>query len=148
VVCGIIKTVKKTTFYGEESVMDKNLYVTVTGINHYFGQKPFEPGRVIKLVKDRNNEYDSEAIAVKLPQIGKIGYIANSVHTVIQGTHSAGRLYDKIGKKAYAEVMFITRDSVIAKIIDASDVKKVPYDYDILIKDIYGEDDDDDEVKF
>lgn len=85
--------------------MDKTYFVTITGLNHYYGAKPFEIGRVIKLIKEPDNEYDNEAIVAFLPFIDKIGYVANSTNTVYQGTISAGRLYDKIEDYAYARVI-------------------------------------------
>ena len=104
--------------------MDKTYFVTITGLNHYYGAKPFEIGRVIKRIKEPDNEYDNEAIVAFLPFIDKIGYVANSTNTVYQGTISAGRLYDKIEDYAYARVMFITHSSVIALVLDKDDVEE------------------------
>lgn len=53
---------------------------------------------------------------VELKPFGKIGYVANSVKTVIGECYSAGRLYDKIGDKAKAEICFVTPSGVIAKV--------------------------------
>lgn len=44
--------------------MESTYFVTITGIDHYYGKKPFEIGRIVKLIKDKNNEYDKEAIAI------------------------------------------------------------------------------------
>lgn len=111
--------------------MEKTYFVTITGLNHYYGQKPFEVGRVIKLIKEPDNEYDNEAIVAFLPFIDKIGYVANSTSTVYQGTISAGRLYDKIDDYAYAKVMFITHSSAIALVLDKDDVEKTDGDVDV-----------------
>ena len=104
--------------------MEKTYFVTITGLNHYYGTKPFEIGRIIKLIKEPDNEYDNEAILAFLPFIDKIGYVANSTNTVYQGTISAGRLYDKIEDYAYARVMFVTHSSVIALVLDKEDVEE------------------------
>ena len=104
--------------------MEKTYFITITGINHYYGKKPFEIGRVIKIIKEPDNEYDKEAIVAFLPFIDKIGYVANSTNTVYDGTISAGRLYDKIEDYAYAKVMFVTHSSVIALVLDKDDVEK------------------------
>ena len=40
--------------------MEKTYFVTITGLNHYYGKKPFEIGRIIKLIKEPDNEYDKE----------------------------------------------------------------------------------------
>ena len=98
-------------------------FVTITGIDHYYGKKPFKIGRIFQLIKDRRNQYDGEAIMAYLPFIEKIGYVANSVDTVYRGTLSAGRLYDKMGDYAFAKVMFITHTSVIAVVLDKEEME-------------------------
>lgn len=102
--------------------MDNN-FVTIVGIHNYLGFKPFKVGRIVKLVKEPDNDYDEDAIKVELPFIDTIGYVANSSHTVFAGTNSASRLYDKIGESAYAKVMIITHSSVIAQVVSVDDVK-------------------------
>ena len=113
--------------------MGKTYFVTITGLNHYYGQKPFEIGRVIQLIKEPYNEYDNEAIVAFLPFIDKIGYVANSTNTVYQGTISAGRLYDKIDDYAYAKVMFVTHSSAIAIVLDKEDVEETDDDEDVNV---------------
>lgn len=108
--------------------MENTYFVTITGIDHYYGKKPFEIGRIVKLIKDKDNEYDKEAIAVYLPFIETIGYVANSTNTVYDGTISAGRLYDKIDDYAYARVMFVTHTSVIALVLDKEDIEETDDD--------------------
>ncbi len=103
--------------------MENTYFVTITGINNYYGKKPFEIGRIIRLVKEPDNTHDEEAIFAFLPFIEKIGYVANSKHTVYSGTVSAGRLYDKIDDYAYARVMFVTHSSVIALVMNKEDVE-------------------------
>ena len=76
------------------------LYFTIAGTNHHYGQDFIEPKMVVKLVKEPDNEADQEAIKVEMPGIGVIGYVANSPYTVIGESYSAGRLYDKIGDTA------------------------------------------------
>lgn len=104
--------------------MEKTYFVTITGLNHYYGKKPFEIGRIIKLIKEPDNEYDKEAILAFLPFIDKIGYVANSTNTVYDGTISAGRLYDKIDNYAYGKVMFVTHSSAIVLVLDKEDVEE------------------------
>ena len=48
--------------------------------------------------------------------LGKIGYVANSSYTVLGDSMSAGRLYDKIGKKAKAKVVLVTDHGTICSI--------------------------------
>lgn len=101
----------------------KNIFITIIGQNHYLGLKPYKVGRVVKIVKDVDNQYDEDAIRVELPYIDTIGYVANSVNTVFAGTYSAGKLYDKIGDYAYARVMFITHSSVIALVLSPEEAE-------------------------
>lgn len=102
----------------------EDIFITITGLNHYLGMKPFKVGRKVRLVKDKENDFDSEAIRVELPYIDTIGYVANSTHTVYDGTLSAGRVYEKIAEKAVAQVMFITHSGVIAKVL-SEDAEKI-----------------------
>ena len=104
------------------------MFVTITGIHHYYGDKPFEIGRVVRLVKEPDNKHDDDAIRVELPFIETVGYVANSTSTVYRGTYSAGRIYDKIEDAAFAEVAFITHSSVIAAVLDPEDVEKMKSD--------------------
>lgn len=97
--------------------MDKNYFITITGTKFYFGMKPFEIGRIIKLTKEPNNEHDSEAIRAELPFIGKIGYVSNSTNTVVKGTFSGGRVYDLFPEEAFAQVLFVTQESVICLLL-------------------------------
>ena len=110
--------------------MENTYFVTITGLNHYYGKKPFEIGRIIRLIKEPDNENDKEAIAAFLPFIDKIGYVANSTNTVYDGTISAGRLYDKIEDYAYGKVMFVTHSSAIVLVLDKEDVEEPDEDED------------------
>ncbi len=74
------------------------MYFTLTGTRYYQGHDFLKPGMKVKLIKEPENVYDSEAIRVELPGLGTIGHVANSVHTVIGESMSAGRLYDRKGK--------------------------------------------------
>lgn len=94
------------------------IYFTIAGCNHYFGSDFMEKGMKVKLVKEPDNEYDKEAIQVKIKGLGKVGYVANSPYTVKGESMSAGRLYDRIGDKAKGKVVFVTDTGVICKIID------------------------------
>lgn len=82
------------------------IYFTITGMNHYFGDRFIEPGMQISLEKEPDNTHDREAIQAKLPGLGKVGYVANSSRTVIGESYSAGRLYDKIGDFATGTVLY------------------------------------------
>jgi len=96
----------------------KNHYITITGVDHYYGITPFAIGKKLKCVKEKNNPYDSEAIKVVMKDIGTVGYIANSVYTIVTGTMSAGRIYEKVKKKFVVKVMFITSNRIICKVVD------------------------------
>ena len=91
-------------------------YVTLTGLNYRYGTMPFAVGQKVRLVKEPENQADREAIRAELPGLGKVGYVANSTHTVKGDRYSAGRLYDKIGNTAVAKVKYILCDAVICKV--------------------------------
>lgn len=94
------------------------LYFTVAGCNHYFGTDFMEKGMTVKLKKEPDNAYDGEAIMVKMKGLGKVGYVANSTRTVAGETMSAGRLYDQIGKKAKAKVVYVIPGGAVCKITE------------------------------
>ena len=100
------------------------MYFTIAGCNHYYGSDFMEKGMKVKLVKQPDNEYDSEAIQVKIKGLGKVGYVANSPYTVKGESMSAGRMYDKIADKAKGKIVFVTDGGVICKVI--SDGKDKP----------------------
>lgn len=94
----------------------KEMYVTITGLNHYFGSEFIEAGMQVKLIKDVENEFDSEAIKVEMDGLGTIGYIANSPYTVLGESMSAGRVYDKLDDEAIATVKYVLPAGVLCEV--------------------------------
>ena len=92
----------------------KKYYFTITGTEYRHGSDFLKEGMKVKLIKEPDNKYDKEAIKVTLTPIGTIGYVANSVKTVIGECVSAGRLYDKIRNEDEAEILYVLSDGVIA----------------------------------
>lgn len=84
----------------------KKIYFTVTGTNQRYGHEFAEPKMKVRLEKEPNNEYDTEAIMAKMDGLGQIGYVANSPYTVVGQSYSAGRLYDKIGDTAEGTILY------------------------------------------
>lgn len=93
-----------------------SIYFTITGMNHYYGSDFLKKGMKVKLIKEPDNEYDKEAICVELKGLGKIGYVANSPYTVLGESESAGRMYDKMKKKAKGSVLLITPKGVLCEL--------------------------------
>lgn len=107
-------------------------YITVVGTDHYHGVDWCEKGKKLKLSKEPDNKYDKEAIRVEVPGLGKIGYVANSVKTVMGDSLSAGRLYDRIGDTALAEVEYIFEDKMICRVKKKSLVHCPSEDDDVI----------------
>lgn len=97
----------------------EEMYFTITGCNHYLGNSFMEKGMKIRLEKEPDNEYDKEAIQVKVKGLGKVGYVANSPFTVKGESMSAGRLYDKIGDAAKAKIVHVVGGGAVCRITDA-----------------------------
>ena len=95
-------------------------YFTLTGTKHYYGADFLKKGMRLTLEKEPDNKYDREAIMVKLDCLGTIGYVANSVYTVLGESMSAGRLYDKIGDQADAKVVLVTSCGILCKVCKKS----------------------------
>ena len=123
----IFRMTAPTTVIFEGSRMMK-CYVTITGLNHYYGTAPFQVGQKLQLIKEPTNAYDREAIRAELPGLGRVGYVANSVHTVVGECLSAGRLYDKIGDTATGKVKYVLGSAVVCKVKAGKDSSEVPAD--------------------
>ena len=95
-----------------------NMYFTITGLNHYYGDSFLEREMVVYLKKEKDNEYDKEAISVNYPGLGKIGYVANSPYTVIGESYSAGRLYDKIEDETQGKVWLKLDKGIVCELIE------------------------------
>ena len=61
----------------------EKIYFTIAGMQHYYGMDCVKKNMEVKLVKEPDNEYDSEAIRVEFEGLGKAGYVANSPYTVL-----------------------------------------------------------------
>ena len=94
----------------------KKMYFTIAGCNHYFGNDFMKKGMKVKLKKEPDNAHDKEAIMVNIKGLGKCGYVANSSYTVNGDSMSAGRLYDKLGKKAKAKIVYVIPGGAICRI--------------------------------
>lgn len=113
-------------------MLEEDLFITITGLTHYYAMAPVEAGRWVSLVKEPENAYDQDAILVRMPLIGKIGYVANSVHTVARGSLSAGRIYDRLPEECAAIIRFIAGNKVIAQVFPA---KKLIARYEPTLED-------------
>ncbi len=93
-------------------------YVTIVGVDMCFGKEIFKVGQMLTLKKDYENRYDDEAIeAINDGVGGRVGFVANSCHTVAKGTKSAGRIYDTFDDRCSARVVFVVKNEVIAELI-------------------------------
>lgn len=98
--------------------MMQTIYFTITATNFFFGMDFFKPDMVVILEKEPTNPHDREAILVKMSGLGAVGYVANSTHTVLGESMSAGRLYDKIGDTATGIVRYVLPQGVVCELID------------------------------
>lgn len=95
----------------------EKMYFTITGLKYHYGSEFLEAGMEVTLVKEPDNEADKEAIRVELEGLGLIGYVANSPHTVMGESMSAGRLYDKIADKAVGSIKYKLPGGVLCEVI-------------------------------
>ena len=101
----------------------KEIYFTIAGTSHYYGQDFIKPKMKVKLVKEPDNKYDKEAIKVELPGLGTIGYVANSPYTVVGESYSSGRLYDKIEDSAKGRVLYVMPKGILCVLISHHSIK-------------------------
>lgn len=94
-------------------------FVAIAGTKHYWGTDALRPGQWVRLVKEPDNKHDDESIRVELAVDSiKLGYVANSAHTVPRGCQSAGRIYESFDQQIYACIRFILKDTAIAELMD------------------------------
>ena len=84
---------------------DKGELFTITGMNFYQNGVILTPGKPLELVKEPDNEFDKDAIAV-YAEGKKIGFVANKNYTKFELTSSASQLQDEIENVAKAEYLF------------------------------------------
>ena len=83
---------------------DKSELFTIAGRQFYKINMQLTPGMSLKLVKEPDNEFDKDAIAVYVED-KKIGYVANNANTKFELTSSASELQDKIKDVAQGEYL-------------------------------------------
>lgn len=96
---------------------NETMYFTVVATDFCYGTSFMKRGDKVTLEKEPDNKYDKEAIMVKMEGLGKVGYVANSAHTVKGESMSAGRMYDKIEDREQAEVMYVMDSAVLCKMV-------------------------------
>lgn len=84
---------------------DKSELFTITGRKIYNNNINLTQGMPLKLVKETDNEFDKDAIAV-YAQNEKIGYVANNDYTKYKLTSSASELHDKIHDTVEGRYLF------------------------------------------
>ena len=99
----------------------EKMFITIMTFKNLYDGKPLKLNAIVKLVKEPDNKYDTEAISCEMRYFGKIGYVANSTNTVIKGCMSSGRVFDKIEDEYFAKIKFITGNNAIAKVLTADE---------------------------
>ena len=98
------------------------MFITIQAWENLHGSKPLVLNGIVKLVKEPENKYDTEAIACEMRYFGKIGYVSNSTTTVVRGTMSAGRIFDKISDEYFAKIKFMRGTTAIAKVLSCEEL--------------------------
>lgn len=92
-------------------------FITIVGVEYYFGSDIFRVDQKLWLEKDKDNEKDEEAIKVVTESKATLGYVANSVYTKAKGTKSAGRIYDSFEDMKQICVRFVVGNKIIAELL-------------------------------
>lgn len=101
-----------------------DVFITVTGFNHYPNAKRLFDGDEVTLCREIENEFDKSAISV-YSEFGKIGYVANSDKTIRKGTISATQLATIMDSTATAKVIEGGYYEAICRVVDVFDVDKM-----------------------
>lgn len=89
--------------------------ICITGTQFYFGPEVLEEGMTVDLVRDEENEHDSDAIRVEI-EGETVGFVANSPHTMVEGVKSASQIKEIQFDKAEIKFLYLY-EYVIAKLI-------------------------------
>lgn len=89
--------------------------ICITGTQFYFGPEVLEEGMTVDLVRDEENEHDSDAIRVEI-EGETVGFVANSPHTMVEGVKSASEIKDMNPKRAQIKFLYLY-EYIIAKLI-------------------------------
>ena len=93
------------------------VFVTITGLNHYYGSMPFVEGQIVECKKEPKNPYDPEAIKVMVDGFGIVGHIANSTSPRKGETLSAGAVGMLTKKKFKVKIVGVDEFFAIAKVV-------------------------------
>lgn len=93
------------------------MYITLTGFDFHAGSDFLEKDMTLILKKDPKNKFDDEAIRVLSESGATVAHVANSVRTVVRGTHSAGYVYSSFEEEAKCVVRFYSDNMAIAEIV-------------------------------
>lgn len=115
-----------TTYYLVQEDFMYTIYFTIAGTKFRFGDEFMESGMAVRLVKEPDNEHDTEAIKVEMDGLGHVGYVANSPHTVLGESMSAGRLYDRIGDTAFGKILYKLPQGVLCTVDEDSIIYAPP----------------------
>ena len=88
----------------------KDTLINITGTRFYFGMEPFKKGLIVNLIREDDNEHDSDAIRVEVDG-ETVGYVANNEYTLIDNVKSATEIRKMDYKKA--EVVLIYLDEYV-----------------------------------
>ena len=88
------------------------MFVTI-GTKHYLGVESLTIG----LIKEPNNKHDDESIKVETESGVTCGHVANSIDTVVGGSHSAGYIYNSMNDNQKCKIVFILDERAIAELV-------------------------------
>ena len=108
---------KLKEFEAQVDYLNNNDDVLINITGSYFYNFTPVPGQIVDLVKESENEHDSDAIAICLDN-KKVGYVANSEYTLLDTVKSASKIKGLISDDAQARILFTYLDDyIIAKLI-------------------------------
>lgn len=99
----------------------EKIWFTIAGTKYRHGTEFMKSKMKVTLKKEPDNQYDTEAIRVEMEGFGLVGYVANSTHTRVGESWSAGRIYDRIGNTAKGKIKYVLPDGVLCELVQKKD---------------------------
>lgn len=101
-----------------------DVFVTLTGFNHYGLTKRLLEGEEVVLIKEPLNPNDPLAVAAYYKN-SKIGYVANGLTTVREGTSAASFIYELMDESCTAQVVESNYSYTVCRLLGVFDTDKM-----------------------
>ena len=107
---------------------DKELYTTIVGLKNYEGNKVFKIGSIVRLSRNLTMIKTWRPLPARTNILEKQVTLQTALRQLPRELWVQAESNDKIGDVSYCEVKFVSRDSVIAKVLSDEKIDELKKD--------------------